>query len=286
MTDITIVNGQTRLAASVYGPPAAPPILFLHGISLSRDTWDEIAQRLSPSYRIWTLDFRGHGHSDRTSRYELADYVSDAEAALAAIGRPAVVVGHSLGGCVAGVLAQTPHPAVSAVFLEDPPWYLGKAGEWDRTQFPKLFAIISGKQAAWQNENAPLATYQAFLANAPSPMGGIGSDHTGPRHLFSHASALQRQDNRCWENVIAASGGVLSALATDRELRRPTMIIQADPRYGGALLDDHVVLFAKANPRAEIVQYRDCGHSAHRAMAFEQRFFDDLEAFVLRHRPS
>jgi pimeloyl-ACP methyl ester carboxylesterase len=66
MTDITIANGNTKLAASVYGSPAADPILFLHGISLSRDTWEEIAQRLSPTYRVWTLDFRGHGHSDRS----------------------------------------------------------------------------------------------------------------------------------------------------------------------------------------------------------------------------
>ncbi len=112
MTDITIANSNIKLAASVYGPPAAAPILFLHGISLSRDTWEEIEQRLSPTYRAWTLDFRGHGHSDRSSQYKFADYVSDAEAALAAIGQPAIVVGHSLGGCVAGVLAQTPRPAV------------------------------------------------------------------------------------------------------------------------------------------------------------------------------
>jgi pimeloyl-ACP methyl ester carboxylesterase len=91
MTDITIANSNTKLAASVYGPSAAAPILFLHGISLSRDTWEEIAQRLSPTYCIWALDFRGHGHSDRSSRYELVDYVSDAEAALATIGRPAIV---------------------------------------------------------------------------------------------------------------------------------------------------------------------------------------------------
>jgi pimeloyl-ACP methyl ester carboxylesterase len=91
MTDITIINGSTKLAASIYGPPDAEPILFLHGISLSRDTWEEIAQRLSSGYRVWTLDFRGHGHSDRASSYELADYMSDAETALAAIGRPAIV---------------------------------------------------------------------------------------------------------------------------------------------------------------------------------------------------
>ncbi|MGO8976392.1 MAG: alpha/beta fold hydrolase [Steroidobacteraceae bacterium] len=287
MTDITIINESTKLAASVYGPPDAEPILFLHGVSLSRDTWDEMAQRLWSGYRVWTLDFRGHGHSDRASSYELADYVSDAETVLAVIGGPAIVVGHSLGGCVAGVLAQTPHPKVRAVFLEDPPWYLGEAGEWERSQFPKLFSIVSARQATWQQEAAPLAAYLTFVSNSPSPMGGIGSDHIGPRHLLSHASALQRQDGRCWGNVTGApSGRGLAAIATGREFRCPAKIIQADPRCGAALLDGHEARLAKTNPHAEIVQYRDCGHSPHRTLAFEHRFVGDLEAFVFKVAPT
>ena len=34
MTDITIANGSIKLAASIYGPPDAEPILFLHGSTL------------------------------------------------------------------------------------------------------------------------------------------------------------------------------------------------------------------------------------------------------------
>ena len=95
MTDIALDNKGIKLAASVYGPADGEPILFLHGMSLSRDTWDEIVQQLKPRHRVWTLDFRGHGHSDRAPRYELADYVSDAKTVLAEIGRPPVIVGHS-----------------------------------------------------------------------------------------------------------------------------------------------------------------------------------------------
>lgn len=280
MTDMTIVNGGIRLAASVHGPADAAPVLFLHGMSISRDTWEEIRERLADRYRIWTLDFRGHGHSDRAPSYELAGYVSDAEAALAAIGRPAIVVGHSLGGCVAGVLAQIPHPKVRAVFLEDPPWYLGQAGEWEKTPFPQLFAIMRAKQAAWQKEGAPVEQYLEFLSNSPSPMGGVGKDHMNARHLLSHASALQRQDNRCWGEVIGASGGLLAALEPGRALRVPAKIIQADPACGAALLDRHVERFAATNPRAQVRRYAGCAHSVHRVRAFEQRFFDDLQQFI------
>ena len=68
MTDITLDNGGTKLAASICGPPDADAILFLHGLSSSRDTWEEIAQSLSSDYLVWALDFRGHGHNCHPTR--------------------------------------------------------------------------------------------------------------------------------------------------------------------------------------------------------------------------
>ena len=157
MTDLTLANGNVRLAASVDGPMDAVPILLLHGASVSRDTWDETKQQLMDRYCVWTLDFRGHGHSDRAPNYNLAGYVSDAETALAAIGRPAIVVGHSLWACVVGVLSQI-NPNVRAVFLEDPPWFLGRPEEWSRSVFSKLFSFLLLRLTKWQQESPPFAT--------------------------------------------------------------------------------------------------------------------------------
>jgi pimeloyl-ACP methyl ester carboxylesterase len=280
MTDISIDNGGTRLAASTYGSAAATPVLFLHGLAQCRDTWDEIVAHLIGRYQIWTLDFRGHGHSAHAARYGLADYVSDAEAVLAAIGRPAVVIGHSLGGCVAGVLAQTGHAYVRAVFLEDPPWYLGEEAEWQRSVFPKLFPNVAAKQTALQQVRAPLGAFLEFVSNAPSPMGGTARDHVSARHLLSQASALQRQDPRCWHNTAAGPDGLFGTLATMRPFQCPTKVIQADARMGAALLDGHELRLAQANPAAEIVFYKDCGHAPHRTRAFEARFFEDVARFL------
>src|SRR5215813_7933223 len=171
MTDLTLANGNVRLAASVDGPMDAAPILLLHGASVSRDTWDETKQQLMDRHCVWTLDFRGHGHSDRAPNYNLAGYVSDAETALAAIGRPAIVVGHSLGACVAGVLSQI-NPNVRAVFLEDPPWFLGRAEDWEQSVFSKLFSLLSLRMPRWQQDRASLATYFEFLSNGRDFLGG------------------------------------------------------------------------------------------------------------------
>jgi pimeloyl-ACP methyl ester carboxylesterase len=280
MTDIMIDNNGTKLAASVYGSDTAEPILFLHGISLSRDTWAEVAKHLE-QYQVWTLDFRGHGESARAARYELADYRGDAEAVLRAIGRPAIVVGHSLGACIAGMLAQDAHPDVRAAFLEEPPWYLGEAAEWQQTLFPRKFAIISGQQAQWQAQQAPLATYLGFLSKAPWPGGGVAADHISQRHLLSHASALQRQDNLAWRDAGGgAQGSGLSAIDTARPFRRPVRFAVGEAQLGSAFLDSHAVRLSATNPGIQITRYSGCGHDPHRTREFEQRFSEDLRNFV------
>ncbi len=283
MTDVTIVGDGVRLAASVYGPSDRPSVAFFHGVSNSRDTWEEMAAALAPDYQVWTLDFRGHGHSDRVAAYDIGGYVADARALLEAIGRPTIIVGHSLGGCVSGVLAQQPHPLVRGAFLEDPPWYLGEAGEWSKSAVSALFPIIAAKQAEFQASNAPLSTYVDFVSNAPSPLGGRASDHMGARHLLSRASGLQRQDNRCWGGAARAGeqgDNALAAIDTAQPFRCPTRILRGDAHLGAVILEGHEQRLAKTNPDAQIIHYAGCGHLLHQTTAFEARFLKDLQDFL------
>jgi pimeloyl-ACP methyl ester carboxylesterase len=282
MTDLTLSNGALKLAASVYGRPDGSPFLFLHGLGLSRDSWEEGAQRLMDRNQIWTLDFRGHGHSDCAEAYDLEGYRSDAKAALAAIARPTLIAGHSLGGVVAGLLAQSGDPNVRSAFLEDPPWYMGEPSEWRRTAMSQLFAGLSARQASWRKDNTPLAAILDVLSNAPWPMGGLAEDHILPRHLLSQASALQRQDSRCWALASPEVDHLMVSVPRERPLLCPSMVIQADTRFGAVFLSGHETLFAKTSPHAEIVRYEGVGHSPHRSIAFEDRFYGDLEAFASR----
>ena len=274
MTDIALDNKGIKLAASVYGPADGEPILFLHGMSLSRDTWDEIVEPLESPTSIsgrWILGDNATS-LDRAPSYELADYVSDAKTVLAEIGRPTIIVGHSLGGCVAGVLAQSGDAKVRAVFLEDPPWYLGEPSEWEKSVFPRLFSIVSAQQAEWQREKAPLAAYLAFVSNAIITDGRDWQRPYRPTAFqLSHVSSLQRQDGRCWGDG-KLTGALLGVIATEQNFRCPAKVLQADPRFGPALLQGHEARLAASNPGAEIVRYDNGGHNLHRAKAFEQRF--------------
>lgn len=281
MTDLTIQNGEVNLAASVYGPEDAPNVLCLHGITVSRDTWDETVERLQHGYRVWTLDFRGHGHSDRAESYRRADYLSDAEAALDFIAKPTVVIGHSLGANVATILAQTPHPVLTAVLLEDPAIYLGVEEEFNKTFLAQAFPIVQKAQAKMLTRNAPLADWVAHCGNTPDHRGGVASDHYDSRHILSFGSALQRFDPDCWIPVVDLSG--FDGLDPDLPLQLPVTVLRADSRYGPTFLPEHQARFLASNPHAEILEMEGSSHSIHSSMATQPRFLDIAEEFVQRH---
>jgi len=90
-----------------------PAVLFLHGASAAAWVW---AEHLMPAlaqagWRCAAVSFRGHGGSAGRPflhGFGLLDYLIDASAAIAALGCPVVLVGHSLGGLVAQMMLGDP----------------------------------------------------------------------------------------------------------------------------------------------------------------------------------
>jgi pimeloyl-ACP methyl ester carboxylesterase len=96
-----------RLAADVYGPTGAPPVLLVPGAGQTRHSWRRVATRIiALGAQAIALDLRGHGQSDwaKDRDYSIAAFTGDLEAVLASLNTPTVVVGASLGG-IASLLA-------------------------------------------------------------------------------------------------------------------------------------------------------------------------------------
>jgi pimeloyl-ACP methyl ester carboxylesterase len=103
------------------GPRAATPVLLLHGLASDSHDWIWQLPALSERYRVIAPDLVGHGRSTaRPGHYGLLDLADDAAKLLEQLGcRPAVVIGHSLGGVIANALAvERPELVASIVGID------------------------------------------------------------------------------------------------------------------------------------------------------------------------
>jgi pimeloyl-ACP methyl ester carboxylesterase len=92
------------------------PVLLLHALYGSSADWGEAAATWPGA--VFALDFAGHGHSESIvgGAYYPELLVGDADAALAHIGR-AAIVGAGLGAYIALLLAGARHGRVPAALL-------------------------------------------------------------------------------------------------------------------------------------------------------------------------
>lgn len=110
-------NDEVNLAYRVQGPAEGPPIILINGQGVAvRPEGDGLALALrAEGFRVIRFDNRDAGRSTLVTGslavYDLSDMADDAIAVLDAAGiERAHVMGHSLGGMVAQVLAAK-HPA-------------------------------------------------------------------------------------------------------------------------------------------------------------------------------
>jgi pimeloyl-ACP methyl ester carboxylesterase len=107
---LTVSITVCELAARAWGPADGPPVLALHGWLDNAATFDDLARRL-PGLRIVALDLPGHGlseHHPPGMLYGFVDLVAEVAEAADALGwERFALLGHSLGGSIASILAGT-----------------------------------------------------------------------------------------------------------------------------------------------------------------------------------
>src|SRR3954465_2954292 len=100
-----VVHGHRRAFVRV---GSGPPLLLLHGIGNSAQTWAGVLDRLAGSHTVLAPDLLGHGSSAKPrGDYSVAGYANGMRDLLSVLDiEQATVVGHSLGG---GIALQFPY---------------------------------------------------------------------------------------------------------------------------------------------------------------------------------
>jgi 3-oxoadipate enol-lactonase len=177
-----------------------PPVMLLHGWMASGDTnwWVTYRDLVDAGYRVLAIDHRGHGRGMRPlGRFRLVDCAGDVAAVLSRLDlAPAVVVGYSMGGAIAQLVARNHPDVVSGLILS------GTSQHWQDPQSRRYFKtmLFLGLMISM----AP----KLFWGWGLWQMGLRGGDHTfwihselmrhSPRDIAEAGRELGRFDSRPW----------------------------------------------------------------------------------------
>lgn len=258
-----LVNG-IRLHVVREPREGRPAILFLHGLYDRWEVWRPAMAALAAEYDLIAPDLRGHGESEwPDDGYRLSDYVADAIGLLDALAvQDVAVIGHSLGGVIAALVAASDPARIRAVVLEDPALEQGDGqAEWlemlleaKRGSPEETYALIS--EMRWDRDEADWGRETEWLrGTADGPFIAMRDQLDRDIDLFA---ALER-------------------------ITCPVLLLQADPLAGGALSDRGAERARQALRDGSYQRFPDTGHGIHQERPAE--FVDIVAEFLRRALP-
>jgi pimeloyl-ACP methyl ester carboxylesterase len=122
VSELSITPLPSGGALHVEGVDGGPPLLFIHGVGGGAWSWAPQRAAFAGTHRVYTWEARGHGAASRVRDAGFADYLVDAREAFAIAARDAApaIVGHSMGGLIATILAADGGERVRSLALIDP----------------------------------------------------------------------------------------------------------------------------------------------------------------------
>jgi pimeloyl-ACP methyl ester carboxylesterase len=257
---LAIDHGHHAIAFDRHGDGPAPPVVLLHGLSSARTTYVGVVEHLlhgpvaSGRVQVVNVDLRGHGessHAPTLDAYDASSYADDVIAVLEHVDAgAALLVGHSLGGVVATVVAQRRPDLAGRLLLEDPPMFEGDDERRAASPVASFFPLFVAAIRELQRRHAEVAEF-ADLLRATTP----------PEALDARVLGISRWDPATMEAAIA--GVVWRAFDPAAPLACPVTVLCADPAAGAVFVAADAVRFRSGNPQAEIVVIEGATHSIH-----------------------
>lgn len=234
-------------------------VIMLHGFTDSSYSFQGLMDRLDPTIQSIAIDQRGHGESSKPGCcYAPQDFAADVVAFMDARQiKTATIVGHSMGGVVAQLVAiRSPERVSGLVIVGSSPSFANAAVEGLLAAVKELSDPIDRKFAA---------EFQASTIHKP----------IAASQLDRYVDASMKVPARVWNDVLT------QLLTVDlrgdlRTIKARTLILWGD-KDGVSTRADQATLFQEI-PNATLKVYQDIGHAVH--WEAPERVAADLAAFL------
>jgi pimeloyl-ACP methyl ester carboxylesterase len=167
--DEPVFGGKVMLYRA--GRRDAEPVVLVHGIGQdgARD-WRFVIQAIAEDHDVWALDLPGFGESDKGNKlYSPDNYVRVLEAVVGRrVGRPFVLIGHSMGAAVSVDYAATYPKRVARLILVD------MAGVLHRSIFADSMGRLGVEQVTgfYPEESSWVGSVVRRMLNKIEPLAG------------------------------------------------------------------------------------------------------------------
>lgn len=227
------------------GEAGAKPLLLLHGMSTSGDSFRELMYGLSDDYYLVAPDIPGFGLSENTEPYSLGHLIEWLASFIDQLDlNPLVLLGHSFGGILASAYTLSYPEDIRKLILLSPALLVGQ-------KFPPLARRMGESRAV---TGAGIALSRLMLERQ------IRSQFHEPERMDESIWDRRRVDYSRARASAAAVSAVASVDLTPRlaEIDKPTLVV-----WGS---DDPILAASHANQLEEFISgvqihlIDSCGH--------------------------
>jgi pimeloyl-ACP methyl ester carboxylesterase len=236
-----------------------PSVVLLHGLMTSGACWTPLARELEADYDVIMPDARGHGNSTAPDQgYCYDNLATDVLSLIEALGLAApVLIGHSMGGMTAAVVANRNPKRLRGLVLADPTFLT-----------PQRQIEVYESDVADQHRQVLNRSREDFLAE------------TRARHIHRSSELIELFVQARFQTSIHAFK-VLTPPNPDymqliNTIDIPSLLVIGG--VGGVVSSEVAAELSRLNQRLEIVQIAEVGH----AIPFDQseRFSSVVKAFL------